>query len=76
MLYELREAVVKLFNDYSLIMPETKYKTKYGELHKILTLKQMLQRLAIALTQVEAGNTSENLFNEIRQIIYFLYKAK
>ena len=76
MLYELREAVVKLFNDYSLIMPEAKYKTKYGELHEILTLKQMLQRLPIALTQVEAGNTSENLFNEIRQIIYFLYKAK
>ena len=57
-------------------MPEAKYKTKYGERHKILTLKQMLQRLPIALTQVEAGNTSENLFNEIRQIIYFLYKAK
>ena len=57
-------------------MPEAKYKTKYGGLHKVLTLKQMLQRLPIALTQVEAGNTSENLFNEIRQIIYFLYKAK
>ena len=37
---------------------------------KILTLKQMFQRLAIALAQVKAGNNSENLLNEIQQIIY------
>ena len=36
----------------------------------------MLQRLLIALAQVKVGNTSENLLNEIRQIIYFLYRAK
>ena len=36
----------------------------------------MLQRLPIALAQVKAGNTSENLLNEIRQIIYSLYWAK
>ena len=36
----------------------------------------MLQRLIIALTQVKAGNTTENLLNEIRQIIYSLYRAK
>ena len=36
----------------------------------------MLQRLPIALPQVQAGNTSENLLNEIRQIIYSLYRAK
>ena len=36
----------------------------------------MLQRLPIALAQVKAGNTSENLLNEIRQIIYFLYQEK
>ena len=35
---------------------------------KILTPKQMLQRLPIALAQVKAGNTSENLLNEIRQM--------
>ena len=35
---------------------------------KILTPKQMLQRLPLALTQVKAGNTSQNLLNEIRQI--------
>ena len=43
---------------------------------KILTPKQMLQRLPIALAQVKVGNTSENLLNEMRQIIYYLYRAK
>ena len=43
---------------------------------KILTPKPMLQRLPIALTQVKAGNVSEILINEIRQIIYSLYRAK
>ena len=36
----------------------------------------MFQKLPIALTQVKAGNTSESLLNEIRQIIYSLYRAK
>ena len=43
---------------------------------KMRTHKQMLQRLPIALAQVKAGNTSENLLNEIMQIIYSLYRAK
>ena len=38
--------------------------------------KRILQRLPIALPQVKAGKTSENLLNEIRQIIYSLYRAK
>ena len=36
----------------------------------------MLQRLPIALAQVKAGNNSEKLWNEIRQIVYFLYQSK
>ena len=36
----------------------------------------MFQRLPIALEKVKTGNTSENLLNEIRQIIYSLYRAK
>ena len=36
----------------------------------------MLRRLLIALAQVKAGNTSENLLNEIRQIIYYLIEQK
>ena len=43
---------------------------------KILTPKQMLQRLPIALAQVKAGNNSENLLNEIRKIVYSLYQSK
>ena len=49
---------------------------QYGEGLKILTSEQMLQRLPIALAQVKAGNMPENLLNEIRQIIYYLYRAK
>ena len=43
---------------------------------KILTLKHMLQRLPIALAQVKPGNISGNLQNEVRHIIYYLYRAK
>ena len=43
---------------------------------KILTPKQMLQRLPIALAQVKTGNNSESLLNEIRQIVYSLYQSK
>ena len=43
---------------------------------KRLTPTQMLQRLPTALAQLKAGNTYENLLNEIRQIIYSLYQAK
>ena len=43
---------------------------------KILTPKQMLQRLPIALAQVKIGNNSESLLNEIRQIVYSLYQSK
>ena len=41
-----------------------------------LTPKQMLQRLPMRLTQVKAGNTSENLLNEIREVIYSVYLEK
>ena len=43
---------------------------------KILTLKQILQRLPVALAQVKAGNNSKKLLNEIRQIVYSLYRSK
>ena len=74
--YDSQETVIKWFNDCSSIISETKYRTKHGEDLKILTPKQTLQRLAIALAQVKAGNTSENLHNKIRQIIYSLHRAK
>ena len=54
---------------------QNKNETK-GKRLKILTPKQMIQRLPIALAQVKADNNSENLLNEIRQIIYSLYQSK
>ena len=62
------------------MMSEARYKAKKddtkGEGLKILTPKQMLQRLPVAIAQVKAGNNSENLLNEIRQITYSLYRSK
>ena len=43
---------------------------------KILSPKQMLQRLPVALAQAKAGNNSESLLNEIKQIVYSLYQSK
>ena len=65
-----------MFDNYSRIVSEAKDKTKYQEGLIILTPKQMLQRLPIAFAQVKAGNKSENLLNQIRQIINSLYRAK
>ena len=74
-LYESQEKLIKLFDECFWIVSETKYKVKCGEVLQILTPKQMIQRLPIALTQVKAGNTSGNLLYEIRQIIHSLYWA-
>ena len=65
-----------MFDDYSRIVSEAKYRTKFGEGFKMLFPKEMLQRLPIVLEQVKTGNTSENLLNKIRKIIYILYRAK
>ena len=43
---------------------------------KILTPNQMLQRLPVTPAQMKAGNNSESLLNEIRQIFYSLYQSK
>ena len=45
----------------------------HGKKLKILTPKQMVQRLPIALAQVKAGTTSQKLLNKICQIKYSLY---
>ena len=47
-----------------------------GQGLKILTPNQMLSRLPISLAQLKAGNNSEKLKNEIRQILYSLYRSK
>ena len=60
MLYNARDKVTKLFDDY-------------GDRIKILTAKKMFERIAIALAQAKAGNTSENLLNETVKKIHFMY---
>ena len=50
--------------------------SKKGEELKILTNKQMLNRLPILLAQIQAGNNSKPLKNELRQILYSLYRSK
>ena len=50
--------------------------SKKGEELKILPNKQMLNRLPILLTQIQAGNNSKPFKNELRQILYSLYRSK
>ena len=75
-LYDSKENVIELYNDYAKIVSEAMYRAKYGTWLKILTPKQILQRLPIALAQVKAGNNSENLLSENRQIVYSKYQSK
>ena len=76
--FECREKVLNAFD--SKIFPIKTKGTGYLESEpssfKILTPNQMLKRLPIALAQVKAGNNSESLLNEIRQIVYSLYRSK
>ena len=74
--YNSREEVINFFTDHIEMISDASYKANQdGEGRKILTPKQMLQRLPIALAQVKASNNSESLLNEIRQIVY-LYQSK
>ena len=62
-LFNSRKEVVQMFNDYAKNMSRNIYDSKQGTGLKILTPKQMLQRLPIALTQMNAGNNSKSLLN-------------
>ena len=64
---ELKEIVGKSFNPSG---------SQSGEGIKILTPQQMLTRLPILLAQIKAGNNSRELKNEIRQLLYSLYRSK
>ena len=74
MLHKARNEAIKFYDDYSSIMSETKYRATKGTGIEILTPKEMLQRLPIAVAQVKPSNNSESLLNEIRQIVYSLYQ--
>ena len=47
-----------------------------GAALKVITPAQMLQRLPLAMAQIKAGNNSQTLKNEIRQMLYSLHQAK
>ena len=58
------------------IIEFNKKKKQSGGGLKILTPNQMLSRLPITLAQLKAGNNFEKLKNEIRQLLYSLYRSK
>ena len=76
-LFNARNNAIKFLEDYGSVILEAKRLAKQeGTGLKILTSKQMVQRLPIAFAQIKAGNNSESLLNEIRQIVYSLYQSK
>ena len=72
--------IINLLNGNGEITSEAIQKSKQNKATetglKILTLKQMFQRLPVVLGQVKFGNNSESSLNEIRQIVYSLYQSK
>ena len=78
--YNSREEVINFFRDYTEMLSGANCHAKQNESKgtglKVLTPKQLLQRLPIALVQVKASNNSQSLLNEIRQIVYSLYQSK
>ena len=80
--FNAREKAIKFIEDYGSMVLEARRLareqegTGANEMLKILTTNQMLKRLPIALAHVKAGNNSESILNEIRQIVYSLYRSK
>ena len=75
-----REETINFSTVYGKMILDAAHKTKQNKTEgtglKLLTPKQMLQRLPMALGQVKAGTNSESLLNEIRQIVYSFYRSK
>ena len=72
-----RKMVLKSFQSGIFQVSKESQESKgANEMLKMLTPNQMLKRLPIALAQVKAGNNSESLLNEIRQIVYSLHRSK
>ena len=78
--YNARENAIQFIKDYGSMILEVRRlameEEQEGKGLKILAPNQMLKRLPIDLAQVKAGNNSEILLNEIRQIVYSLYRSK
>ena len=74
--YESQELTLNAFRSGIFPLNEFPINEKQRRGLKLLTPKQIFQRLPISLAEVKAGNTSEKLLNEIRKIIYSFYQAK
>ena len=78
--FYISREVINFFRDYVDMLSDANNNAKQNESKgkglKILTPKQMIQRFPIALAQVKAGNNSENILNEIRQIYLFTVSIK
>ena len=78
--YNSREEIINVFRDYIEMLSDANYDAKQNKTEgtrlKVVTPKQMLQRLSIALSKVKAGNNSESLLNKIGKIICSLYQSK
>ena len=74
----MRQKIIDLLNDNPKIRSEATYKLKQNKTEgtglKILTPKQMLQRLPIVLAQVKAGNNSESLLNDANCLFFVSVK--
>ena len=75
-MHALVEGIELIYNAFRSGIFHRLEESQKGEGLKILTPSQMLKRLPIALAQIKAGNDSESLLNEIRQIVYSLYRSK
>ena len=71
-LYKTRTKIVEIVKE----ILKFNNQVQKGQGLKILSPNQMLSRLPISLAQVEAGNNSEKLKNEIRQLLYSLYRSR
>ena len=86
MLNKMKEAIKNLPEDKKSVIQENEkiinivefllHFNQSGQGLKILTPNQMLSRLPITLAQLKVGNNSEKLKNEIRQLLYSLYRSK
>ena len=71
-LFNARDNVIKYVKIIVILEAKKLAREQESEGLIILTPNQMLKRLPIALAQIKAGNNSESLLNEIRQIVYYL----
>ena len=77
-MYEEKREIEKPHKIVEIVEESLKFnkQNQKGEGLKILTPNQLLRRLPIPLAQLKAGNNSEKLKNDIRQLLYSLYRSK